>query len=610
MNHPKLFRVAQKFEQSCIDCINTAVRSEIARIAPPISPGQSVAVAVGSRGIDRHHLIVKAVIDYLLDLEAQPYIVPAMGSHGGATADGQAAILAGFGIDEQNMGVPVRASMEVVQLGKTEFGMPVYFDRWASEADHLVLVNRIKPHTRFAGKIESGLVKMLAIGLGKQVGASTYHKAFANFSFDRVVRSIYEIVRDRIPVAFGLAVLENGYQKTAQVTAVPAVSIVEIEEQLLRQAKTWFPGLPFREVDILIIDQVGKDISGAGMDTNVTGLKRLFCDQIEGELPQIKRIYLRDLTDASRGNAMGFGLADFVSTKLVNKVDFTATYMNAVTGQNLRGAATPVHFDSDRQVLGAAFSMIGAVDPENAKIIWIKNTRDLTEVELSCAYLEAVVARLDLQVLTGLRSPSFDQDGNLPDFDQFGQVGLFSPEQFLDRGIDEQMKLELQRWTLLDDLTHVLNRHSFELCLEQKWQQSAIAGLPLTLILVKIAPLPPTRSFNDLNDDCLIEIARLIGNVPQSDRLVARYELDCFALLLGTGDRPEILTTIVAVKQALGLMNVFQQGHFGFRFGIANTKPRLEISAQKLIDLANQCLGEAQQGDVDFILHCLEAQPS
>lgn len=605
MSYPRLFRVAQRFDQSCIDCIDTAVKQEITRISPKISPGQSVAVAVGSRGIDRHHLIVKAVIEDLLAREARPYIVPAMGSHGGATPEGQAAILASFGIDQQNMGVPVRASMEVVELGKTEFGMPVYFDRWAFEADQLVLINRIKPHTRFAGKIESGLLKMLAIGLGKQVGASTYHKAFPNFSFDRVVRGIYEVVRDRIPLAFGLGVLENGYQKTAQITAVPADEIIAIEEQLLRQAKAWFPGLPFKEVDILIIDQIGKDISGAGMDTNVTGLKRLFCDQVEGDLPQVKRIYLRDLSDASRGNAMGFGLADFVSTKLVNKVDFSATYMNAVTGQNLRGAATPVHFDSDRQVLTAAFSMIGAVAPENAKIIWIKNTRDLAEVELSCAYLEAVLARRDLTILTGLRALDFDQNNNLPDFDQFGQIGLFEPSQFLDQGIDEEMKQELQRWTLLDGLTHVLNRHSFELYLEQRWQQLAVAGLPLVLILVKIAPLQPELSLKDLHDDCLIEISRLIGNVPQSDHLIARYQPDCFALLLSMSDRAKILDMANSIKHALGLMNIFQQRRFSCSFGIANTRPRLETSAQKLIDLANQCLEKARETEGDILLDCL-----
>jgi len=588
MIYPKLFRIAQRFEESCIEDIAATVEAEIARLNPAISAGQSVAVAVGSRGIDRHHLIVKAVVKELLSLGAEPYIVPAMGSHGGATALGQAAILAGFGIDQLNMGVPIRASMEVIQLGTTEFGMPVYFDRLASEADHLVLINRIKPHTRFAGKIESGLIKMMAIGLGKQIGASTYHRAFPNFSFDRVVRGIYQIVRAKIPLAFGIAVLENGYQKIAQITAIPAEEIEQVEEELLVQAKTWFPGLPFQEVDLLIIDQIGKDISGAGMDTNVTGLKRLFSDRIEGNLPQIKRIYLRDLSPASRGNAMGFGLADFVSTRLVDKVDFTATYMNAVTGQNLRGAATPVHFDTDREVLDAAFAMIGAVEPENAKLIWIKNTRDLTEVEVSCAYLEAASSRQDLSILTSLRSIEIDENGNLPEFDHFGKTNISDDSC----AMDGKMRLELHRWALLDAVTLVLNRHSFELLLEQKWGEMAGESFPLSLILTQIN----TDLITDVRfeDECFVEISKLINHAAARSvhSLIARYERNKFAVVLPNTESDIALVSAEAIKKALSCLSIFRDRSCSFVIGIATTLPQAENSPQRLIDLANQALAE------------------
>jgi diguanylate cyclase (GGDEF)-like protein len=590
MIYPKLFRVAQRFEEGSIEDIEATVMQEITRINPAISIGQSVAVAVGSRGIDRHHLIVKAVVEYLLDVGAKPYIVPAMGSHGGATAEGQAAILAGFGIDELNMGVPIRASMEVIELGTTEFGMPVYFDRLASEADHLVLVNRIKPHTRFAGKIESGLIKMMAIGLGKQVGASTYHRAFPNFSFDRVVRSIYQIVSAKIPLSFGIAVLENGYQKTAQITAIPGDQIEQVEEELLIQAKVWFPGLPFKDVDLLIIDQIGKDISGAGMDTNVTGLKRLFSDRIEGELPHVKRIYLRDLTAASRGNAMGFGLADFVSTKLVGKVDFASTYMNAVTGQNLRGAATPVHFDTDAEVMNAAFAMIGAIEPENAKVIWIKNTRDLTEVEVSAAYLESAVYRTDLSILTGLRTFSLDKHGNLAEFDSFGKEDAVDSS-----AMDEKMRIELHRWALLDGLTHILNRHSFELLLEQKWGEISGEQTPLSLILTHVYSV--SEIDKGFQNDCLIEISRLINHIAGRSihSLIARYDPSKFAVVLPYTSAEKALLSAVAIQKALACLSVFRDRSHSFSIGIATTLPEIEVSPQRLIDTVNQALDQADK---------------
>ncbi|MDP6775160.1 MAG: lactate racemase domain-containing protein, partial [Candidatus Latescibacteria bacterium] len=276
MDYPQMFRIRQHFDAPRLDDIPEAVRSEIQKLDPgrTIKAGQSVAISVGSRGIANLDTIVKTVVGEMRGLGAEPFIVPAMGSHGGGTAEGQAEVLARYGITEATVGAPVRSSMDVIEIGTTDFGMPVYFDKIASEADHVVVVNRIKPHTGFIGEIESGLMKMMLIGLGKHHGASIYHRAIIHHSFDKIVRVVGTMVREKMPIAFGVATLENGYEETAQITAVPAPDFESVEKELLVKAKTWCPRLPFDEVDLLIIDEMGKEISGSGMDTNVIGRKR------------------------------------------------------------------------------------------------------------------------------------------------------------------------------------------------------------------------------------------------------------------------------------------------------------------------------------------------
>jgi hypothetical protein len=424
MEFPKFFRLGVQFEERRISDIPTTLQSEIHKLAPEhlILPGQTVAVAVGSRGIDRHHVIVKTVVDELRRLGALPYIVPAMGSHGGGTAVAQAQILADYGISEDAMGVPVRSGMEVVELGRTEFGMPVYFDHHAAQADRVVLINRIKPHTRFSGVIESGLMKMMAIGLGKKTGAATYHKFFAHYSFDMVVRAIYQVVSRQTPVAFGVAVIENGYQQTAELHAIPMAEIETVESELLHRARAWCPKLPFEQVDLLIIDEIGKDISGAGMDTNVTGLKKIFVKELSFSPPFVDKIFVRDLSLGTKGNAMGLGLADFTTRRLVDKVDFAATYTNAITGMNLRGAKLPIFMDNDRQILDAAFRSLGLKAPADAKVLWIKNTLQLGQVEASIAYRDLARHRPDITLISEPRSLCFDADDNLPLFDQYPDV--------------------------------------------------------------------------------------------------------------------------------------------------------------------------------------------
>ena len=424
MNYPEMFRLRQIFDAPRCDEVYGAVRTEIDKLDPgsKIKSGHTVAVAAGSRGVANIDTIVKATVDAVKDLGAEPYIVPAMGSHGGDTAEGQAAILDGYGINEQTMGCPIRSSMDVVQVGTSDFGMPIYFDRNASEADHVIVVNRVKPHTGFAGEIESGLMKMMLIGLGKHKGASIYHRAIIHHSFDTIVRLVGRVVREEIPIAFGVATLENGYDETAEIHAIDVPDFEEVEKVLQAKSKAYCPKLPFEDVDLLIIDEMGKDISGAGMDTNVIGRKRNDRKAIEGDTPRVLRIFVRDLTEITHGNATGIGMAEFTTKRLVDKIDYHATYTNVITGQHVSAGAVPLHFETDREVLDVALESIGLIEIPDARVLWIKNTLDLGEVEASAAYLAQLEGRQDLEVLVGPRRLETEADGNLPAFEAFAQT--------------------------------------------------------------------------------------------------------------------------------------------------------------------------------------------
>jgi hypothetical protein len=421
MTYPEMFRLRQILDAPRCDDVYATVRSEIDKLDPAakIKAGQSVAVAAGSRGVANIDTIVKATVDAVKDLGATPYIVPAMGSHGGGTAEGQAAVLDGYGINEQTMGCPIRSSMEVVQIGTSDFGMPIYFDKNASEADHVIVVNRIKPHTGFAGEIESGLMKMMLIGLGKHKGAAIYHRAIIHHSFDTIVRLVGRVVREEIPIAFGVATLENGYDETAEIHAIDAPDFEDVEKVLQAKSKAYCPKLPFEDVDLLIIDEMGKDISGAGMDTNVIGRKRNDRKAIDGDTPRVLRIFVRDLTETTHGNATGIGLAEFTTKRLVDKIDFHATYTNVITGQHVSAGAVPLHFETDREVLDVALESIGLIDVPDARVLWIKNTLDLGEVEASAAYLAQLEGRDDLELIVGPRTLQTQEDGNLPSFETF-----------------------------------------------------------------------------------------------------------------------------------------------------------------------------------------------
>jgi hypothetical protein len=383
--YPKILRIRQQFERPRVADVAEAVRSalEPLDLRKTIRPGQTVALTAGSRGIANIPIILRATVAYLKRLGAKPFLVPAMGSHGGGTAEGQRHILESYGITEEFVGAPIRAAMDVVSLGTTDDGFPVVLDRQASEADHIGVVARVKPHTAYHGPIESGLLKMMLIGLGKHAGALNYHRILLEYPFDQVVRSVGRTVRARAPIAFGLATVENAYDETARIDAVLPPQFEAKEEELLVLAKRWLARLPYAEADLLIVDEIGKDISGSGMDTNVVGRKRAFRNGALADQPQMRRIFVRGLSERTHGNAAGIGLADFTTTRLVAAMDYRATIINCLTAGYPEGACLPVHFDTDREVLDAALAIIGTRSVPEARVLRIRNTLCLEEIEIS-----------------------------------------------------------------------------------------------------------------------------------------------------------------------------------------------------------------------------------
>lgn len=415
MNFPQMYRIRQSFDKTAVPDIPGTVKAELRRLGleRKVKPGQRVAIAAGSRGVANIAVILKAVVEHMKSIGAKPFIFPAMGSHGGAKAEGQVDLLAHYHVTEAFTGAPILSSMEVVEISKTEDGVPVFIDRNASQADWIIVVNRIKPHTKFKAPIESGLMKMMAIGMGKQKGAEYYHKAALQFTFPKIIVDAGREVLKKAPVLCGLGIVENGYDETAKIMALRPEEIEEKEKELLALAKKMMPSLPFNEIDLLIIDEMGKNISGTGMDPNITGRNR----DLLGVFPHpvnAKRVFVRDLTADSNGNATGIGLADLTTKRLVEKINFAATYMNCITGISLEKAAIPMHFETDREAIQVGLGSIGLIPPEKAKIVRIKNTLQIDELEVSAAYEEEMRRKPGLEILEGPKPMVFDAQGNLP----------------------------------------------------------------------------------------------------------------------------------------------------------------------------------------------------
>jgi hypothetical protein len=414
---PQTFRVRQRFEAPRVLDVPAEVERELStlRLGERIRPGQTVALTAGSRGIANLAAILRAVVEHLRRLEAKPFIVPAMGSHGGGTAEGQQAVLTSYGVTEARVGCPIRSTTDTVVVCQTAEGFPVHFDRFASQADHVLVVNRIKLHTRFAGDLQSGLMKMMLIGLGKRRGAEIYHRAILDYSFGQIVRSVAAEVIARCRVVAGLAIVENAYDETARIAAVAPAEFEAREKELLTLARRWMARLPFDHVDLLLVDRIGKNISGTGLDTNVVGRKFNDHHAVEGELPKIKTIALRGLTPETHGNAVGFGIAEFCKSQLVRETDLAATRLNAIVASHVSAAMPPLDYETDREMLRVALGTVGLVEPAQAGLLWIRNTLDLAEVECSAAYLAEAQRRDELEVLSPLRDLPFDGEGNLPD---------------------------------------------------------------------------------------------------------------------------------------------------------------------------------------------------
>ena len=377
---PEMVKIEQIFPDEHLDDVEMSVRNAVLPFAADMESGCTAAVLAGSRGIRHIDCIVKTVVKTLLAAGVRPFIVPAMGSHGGGTSEGQEEILKSYGITEETMGVPIHSSMETEVIGFTPEGIEVHFSKPAMEADYVIPVCRVKPHTDFSGPIESGICKMLAIGGGKHNGCSRLHReGFPALA--HIIPDAAGVIIDRVEIPFALAIVENAFDKTHTVEAVPGSEIFSREPELLDLAKSLMPRIKFDDVDVLIVEQIGKNISGTGMDPNIIG--RDSYGQIPGAVPRVKRIIIEDLTEDSHGNAIGFGMADFILRRAFEKVDLGMTYTNGMASGNPEGARIPVIAETEEEALRAAIQTCPHTDMNDPKIVRIRDTLHLSEIEIS-----------------------------------------------------------------------------------------------------------------------------------------------------------------------------------------------------------------------------------
>ena len=420
---PKMFGVRQNFPQPPPLDLHAVLKAEFGKVRSRVKPGARIAVAVGSRGIAHLSVVVAAILDQLRAAGARPFIIPAMGSHGGATPEGQSEVLATYGITESAMHVPIHPSLEVRQFGTSAEDVPVVCSVEALGAHGVVLMNRVKPHTDFSGALGSGIMKMCVVGLGKRAGAATMHAAASRIGHEPAIRGIARVILRAAPILCGVALLENQFHDTAKLVVLPREEIETGEDQLLLEARQLMPRLPFEEIDLLIVDRLGKNISGAGMDPNVTGRwVNGYSSSLlrEGQpAPFIRRIFVRDLTPETHGNAIGIGLADVTTTRLVRAMDGRVTGINALTSLTPQCAKIPIHFGTDREALELIVTSLALTDSRAARIVRIADTLSLVDLAVSEALRLEVQQRPDLTPTSEAGEMAFDAEGNL--------LGAFPP---------------------------------------------------------------------------------------------------------------------------------------------------------------------------------------
>ena len=379
----------------------------------PIRAGQTVALAVGSRGIRHLPQMVGLVIERLKQHGARPLLVPAMGSHGGATADGQIQLLAGLGVKASALGIPVDANMSATEIGRTPDGVPVHFSDTALGQDHTICINRIKPHTKFKGTLESGLAKMLVVGLGKHEGALVYHRWAMTLGFEKLLADMADVALSRSNFRGGLAIVENASHDTLCVEALPAGTLLRQEPELLQTAMAHFPHLPVKDLDVLIVEQIGKDISGAGMDPNVTGRAYDLMESDFSSRLTARRLAILNLTPKTRGNGLGLGNADIITEKVYRQLDYETTVMNALTSLSLRKAFIPVRLPDDRRAIRACYRTLGPIAVEDVKAVIIRDTGHINTFWASASLKRQLVAKKGLTIIEKVPTLPFDDRGNL-----------------------------------------------------------------------------------------------------------------------------------------------------------------------------------------------------
>ena len=410
----KVRKIKQNFNRMKIEDLFEHIHQSFKKsdLKNRIKPGDKIGITVGSRGITNIKLIVKNIISELKNINASPFILPAMGSHGGANSEGQKEVLASYGITEREMGVPIMASMDVRQIGKVENKIPIYFSKIAMESDGIIALNRVKMHTDFKSNlIESGMSKILAIGLGKAKGASSIH-SLGVYGLKNVIPQAAELIIKKAPIIQGIGILENSYDQTMKISFVPPEDIIKVDSELLKKSKKVMPTLPIENLDIVITQEMGKNISGTGFDTNVIG--RLYINgEKESMKPMIKRLIVFDLTEESHGNALGIGLADITTRKLVDKINYKDMYANTITSTFLNRAKIPIIADTEKEAIEIALKTCWELEQNNLKLLIMKNTLELEYLYVSKAAWDEIKDDKNIDACGDWEKLAFAENGKM-----------------------------------------------------------------------------------------------------------------------------------------------------------------------------------------------------